>query len=81
MTRSKCLILRWPGPCLQLPKLDVTGAIPGVLESERGVRPARNSIIRVGVLQFFIAVRFVNLTVSLPQYQFASHRSNRKLLR
>jgi hypothetical protein len=29
--------------------------------------------IRVGVLQFFIAARFVNLAVSLPQYQFASH--------
>jgi len=25
-------------------------------------------------LEFFIAVRFVNLAVSLPQYQFASHR-------
>ena len=34
----------------------------------------RNEIIRVGVLQFFIAARFVNLAVSLPQYQFASHR-------
>jgi hypothetical protein len=33
----------------------------------------RNEIIRVGVLQFFIAARFVNLAVSLPQYQFASH--------
>jgi hypothetical protein len=30
-------------------------------------------IIRVGVLQFFIAAHFVNLAVSLPQYQFASH--------
>src|SRR5260370_14307246 len=29
--------------------------------------------IRVAVLQFFIAARFVNLAVSLPQYQFASH--------
>ena len=35
----------------------------------------RNEIIRVGVLQFFIAARFVNLAVSLPQYQFASHTS------
>jgi len=33
-----------------------------------------SEIIRVGVLQFFIAARFVNLAVSLPQYQFASHR-------
>jgi hypothetical protein len=24
-------------------------------------------------LEFFIAARFVNLAVSLPQYQFASH--------
>jgi serine/threonine protein kinase len=32
-----------------------------------------NEIIRVGVLQFFIAARFVKLAVSLPQYQFASH--------
>jgi hypothetical protein len=27
-------------------------------------------------LEFFIAARFVNLAVSLPQYQFASHRFN-----
>jgi hypothetical protein len=26
------------------------------------------------VLEFFIAARFANLAVSLPQYQFASHR-------
>jgi|HubBroStandDraft_3_1064219.scaffolds.fasta_scaffold01837_6 hypothetical protein len=32
-----------------------------------------NFYIRVGVLQFFIAARFVNLAVSLPQNQFASH--------
>ena len=25
------------------------------------------------VLEFFIAARFANLAVSLPQYQFASH--------
>jgi hypothetical protein len=25
-------------------------------------------------LEFLIAARFVNLSVSLPQYQFASHR-------
>jgi hypothetical protein len=36
----------------------------------------RNEIIRVGVLQFFIAAGFVNLAVSLPQYQFASHTLN-----
>ena len=36
----------------------------------------RNEIIRVGVLQFFIAARFVNIAVSLPQYQFASHHSS-----
>jgi hypothetical protein len=34
----------------------------------------RNEIIRVGVDQFFIAARFVNLAVSLPQYQFASQQ-------
>ena len=34
----------------------------------------RNEIIRVGVLQFFIVERFVNLALSLPQYQFASRR-------
>jgi hypothetical protein len=38
----------------------------------------RNEIIRVGVLPFSIAARFANLAVSLPQYQFASHR---KLIR
>jgi hypothetical protein len=26
------------------------------------------------VLEFFIAARFANLAVSLPQYQFASHK-------
>jgi hypothetical protein len=30
--------------------------------------------IRVGVLQFFIPARFVNLAVSPLQYQFADHR-------
>ena len=38
------------------------------------VGKTRNEIIRVGVLQCFIAARFVNLAVSLPQYQFASHK-------
>src|SRR6202021_2289459 len=33
----------------------------------------RNEIIRVGVLQFFMAARFANLAVSLPRHQFASH--------
>jgi hypothetical protein len=42
------------------------------------VGKTRNEIIRVGVLQFFIAARFVNLAVSLPQYQFASHRRSLK---
>jgi hypothetical protein len=32
------------------------------------------------VLEFFIAARFANLAVSLPQYQFASH-TGRKYLR
>ena len=26
------------------------------------------------MLEFFIAARFANLAVSLPQYQFASHK-------
>ena len=29
----------------------------------------RNEIVRAGVLQFFIAARFGNLAVSLPQHQ------------
>ena len=47
-------------------------ALPAICRSPRAT--TRNEIIRVGVLQFFIAARFVNLAVSLPQYQFASHR-------
>jgi hypothetical protein len=38
----------------------------------------RNEIIGVGGPQFFIAARFVNLAVSLPQYQFSSHRIVRR---
>jgi hypothetical protein len=45
------------------------GGAPGVR-----LNCAHYEIIRVGVLQFFIAARFVNLAVSLLQYQFASHR-------
>jgi hypothetical protein len=29
--------------------------------------------MKLFLLEFFIAARFVNLAVSLPQYQFASH--------
>jgi transposase InsO family protein len=47
-------------------------ALPAICRSPWA--KTRNEIIRVGVLQFFIAARFVNLAVSLPQYQFASHR-------
>jgi hypothetical protein len=32
------------------------------------------------VLEFFIAARFANLAVSLPQYQFASHRHCMKVI-
>ena len=32
------------------------------------------------VLEFFIAARFANLAVSLPQYQFASHWHVRRQL-
>jgi hypothetical protein len=46
-------------------------ALPAICRSPWA--KTRNEIIRVGVLQFFIAARFVNLAVSLPQYQFASH--------
>jgi hypothetical protein len=46
-------------------------AIPAICRSP--CAKTRNEIIRVGVLQFFSAARFVNLAVSLPQYQFASH--------
>src|ERR1700676_2537804 len=30
--------------------------------------------MKLFLLEFFIAARFVNLAVSLPQYQFASHK-------
>ena len=43
------------------------------------VGKTRNEIIRIGVLRFFMAARFVNLAVSLPQYQFASHRFAKSL--
>ena len=42
-------------------------------EMQVSVGKSSDEIIRVGVLQFFSAAGFVNLDVSLPQYQFASH--------
>jgi hypothetical protein len=36
--------------------------------------------MKLFLLEFFIAARFVNLAVSLPQYQFASHTSGKPLM-
>jgi hypothetical protein len=74
-------------PGISIHRIPVGGGIMGALFAgclsfQRCAFPAtcrspwaktRNEIIRVGVLQFFIAAGFVNLAVSLPQYQFASH--------
>ena len=69
---------RWQPQCRGLYISDTHGrlsfqtcALPAICRSPWA--KTRNEIIRVGVLQFFIAARFVNLAVSLPQYQFASH--------
>jgi hypothetical protein len=70
---------RFAGNPLSRPISDTRGclsfqrcALPAICRSPWA--KTRNEIIRVGVLQFFMAARFANLAVSLPRHQFASHR-------
>ena len=70
---------RFAGNPLSRPISDTRGclsfqrcALPAICRSPWA--KTRNEIIRVGVLQFFMAARFANLAVSLPQHQFVSHR-------
>jgi hypothetical protein len=82
VTTRRQSALVWLATTLSRPISDTHGrlsfqrcAIPAICRSPWA--KTRNEIIRVGVLQFFIAARFVNLAVSLPQYQFASHSISR----